>query len=327
MVQLVPIAGPCSFPLRSSRRNNLVLRTERLVAQTKKETVLTSELVVQSSYFCLRLFTLDKNNWFEFSTKQIGAIIQAPTGQGKTRFLSYLILSAAQLGADIYLIDGKRSDLFALRFAFTETDKSNHVASTPNQACSLLRKLNELMNLRYEKFFSSYTSSIGSNFETYRLRPCFLFFDELIATMGEDKKLGKEIESYLLQIMLKGRQAGIFAILSSQRFSAEVLSTTIRENAGMRVALGRMSKDSYRMVFGDFYDELPSAEKGIGKGYIFLDGVGWSTPRAFQTPYLDTEQIDVKALLSKFLYDEVHQFTDESSLEETTPFKCSMDNK
>lgn len=128
------------------------------------------------------------------------------------------------------------------------------------------------MNNRYDNFFSSESAVVGSNYATYKLRPIFLFFDELIATMSEDKKLGKEIESYLLQIMLKGRQAGIFVILSSQRFSAEVLSTNIRENAGMRVALGRMSRDSYRMIFGDFDDELPSAEKvldfAIVHGYL-----------------------------------------------------------
>lgn len=255
---------------------------------------------------------LDKDKNYNFSSKQIGAIIQAPTGQGKTRFLSYLILSAAKLGADIYMIDGKRADLFALRFAFKEEHRESHVASTPNQACKLLRELNERMNTRYDNFFSSESAEVGSNYSTYKLQPIFLFFDELIATMGEDKKLGKEIESYLMQIMLKGRQAGIFAILSSQRFSAEVLSTTIRENAGMRVALGRMSKDSYRMVFGDFYDELPSAEKGVGKGYIFLDGLGWSTPRAFQAPILNTEEIDVRSLLAKFMYDNSHDFIDET---------------
>lgn len=244
---------------------------------------------------------LDANKNFEFATKQIGAIIQAGTGLGKTRFLYYLILSTANLGGDVYFIDGKRSDLFSLRFAFPKELRESHVASTPNQTCRLLREIIEKMNNRYEKYFSNENALIGENYLAYKLRPIFIFFDELIATMGEDKKLGKEIESYLIQIMLKGRQAGIFAILSSQRFSAEVLSTTIRENAGMRVALGRMSKDSYRMVLGDFYDELPSAEKGIGKGYIYLDGLGWSTPRAFQTPLLDTSKIDVRATLAKFI--------------------------
>lgn len=255
---------------------------------------------------------LDKNKNFEFATKQIGAIIQAPTGQGKTRFLTYLLLSAAKLGADLYFIDGKRSDLFSLRFVFDENVRKKHVASTPNEACRLLRELVESMNSRYERYFSNEDSITGATYAFYNLRPIFLFFDELIATMGEDKKLGKEIESYLLQIMLKGRQSGFFAILSSQRFSAEVLTTTIRENAGMRVALGRMSKDSYKMVLGDFYDELPAAEKGIGKGYIYLDGLGWSIPRAFQTPILDTEKIDVKSVLKKLLYDNSHDFTNET---------------
>ncbi|SEN61859.1 FtsK/SpoIIIE family protein [Paenisporosarcina quisquiliarum] len=244
---------------------------------------------------------LDQDKRFEFSTKQIGALVQAATGQGKTRFLSYLILSAAQHGADVFFIDGKRSDLYALRFAFPENLRESHVASTPTQACRLLREAIERMNNRYEKYFSNENSAVGETYDYYQLRPIFIFFDELIATMAEDKKLSKEIESYLIQIMLKGRQAGIFAILSSQRFSAEVLSTTIRENCGMRVALGRMSKDSYRMALGDFYDELPVAEKGVGKGYIFLDGLGWSTPRSFRTPLLDTNQVDVKATLKRFI--------------------------
>ncbi len=256
---------------------------------------------------------LDKDKWFEFSTKQIGAIIQAPTGQGKTRFLFYLILSVAKLGAHVYFIDGKRADLYGLRFAFSDSEREKHVASTPNQACQLLRELVKRMNARYETYFSNEHSALGENYSFYKLRPIFLFFDELIATMGEDKKLGKEIESYLIQIMLKGRQAGIFAILSSQRFSAEVLSTTIRENAGMRVALGRMSKDSYKMVLGDFFDELPAAEKGIGKGYIFLDGLGWSTPRAFQTPILDTSKIDVKEVLKCYLLKGANLYVNEET--------------
>lgn len=264
---------------------------------------------------------LDNDKWYEFSTKQIGAIIQSATGQGKTRFLTYLILSTAKLGADIYFIDGKRADLFGLRFSFDETIRDKHVACTAHQACRMLRELVENMNLRYETYFSNEDSRTGENYYSYNLRPVFLFFDELIATMGEDKKLAKEIESYLLQIMLKGRQSGYFAILASQRFSAEVLSTTIRENAGMRVALGRMSKDSYRMVLGDFYDELPASEKGIGKGYIYLDGLGWSTPRAFQTPILDTSRIDVKNVLRKLLSESAKRYNEETSAEITTPIQ------
>lgn len=244
---------------------------------------------------------LDKTKKFEFSSKQIGGLIQAPTGQGKTIFLTYLILYSAKLGADIYLIDGKRSDIYALRFSFNEDIRGNQVASTPIQACKILKNLNERMNDRYNRFFSVEDSEFGKNYTSYNLRPIFLFFDEVISIMGEDKKIGKEIESYLLQIVLKGRAAGIFVILSSQRFSAEVLSTTIRENMGMRVALGRMSKDSYKMILGDFYDILPTAEKGIGKGYIYLDGLGWTTPRAFQTPYFDTNKINVIDTLRGYL--------------------------
>lgn len=251
---------------------------------------------------------LDHDKYYEYDSKQIGAIIQAPTGMGKTRLISYLILSVAKMGATVYFIDGKRSDLYSLRYAFPEEIREKHVASTPSQASRLLRELVEKMNYRYEKYFSNESSAVGENYTTYNLRPIFLFFDELLAVMGEDKKIAKEIENHLLQIILKGRQAGVFAVLSSQRFSADVLNTTIRENLGMRVALGRMSKDSYRMVFGDFYDELPIAEKGIGKGYIYLDGLGWSTPRAFITPIFDTSKINVREILTRYIADGIEKY-------------------
>lgn len=112
---------------------------------------------------------LDKDKCFEFDQKQIGAIIQAPTGQGKTRFLTYLILSTAKLGAEIYFIDGKRADLFALRFSFDESIRDKHVASTPNQACRMLRELVEDMNERYETYFSKETSKTGENYDSLNI--------------------------------------------------------------------------------------------------------------------------------------------------------------
>jgi len=33
------------------------------------------------------------------------------------------------------------------------------------------------------------------------------------------------------------------------------------------------------MTLGDEWDELPSAETGSGKGFIFLDNEGWTLPR------------------------------------------------
>lgn len=259
---------------------------------------------------------LTDNLFFQLDTdkkwlwnKEVMAQISGPRGSGKTYFLYYLLLCTAEIGADIYILDPKRSDLSSLIHCFPKENQNSHVATSPNQICKILREQTELMNSRYERFFQSENSIMGADFRAYNLRPVFIFFDEVMAMTEEDKKLGKEAETFLKQIVLKGRQSGIYAIISSQRFSADTLNTVIRENAGMRVAFGRMQSESYRMALGESFKNLPRAPKGTGQGYIYLDGQGWNTPRAFTAPLMDLKQMKFRQLLTKFL-NKSHSYID-----------------
>lgn len=157
------------------------------------------------------------------------------------------------------------------------------------------------MNNRYEQYFEIETSNLGDDYLSLGLQPVFVFFDEVLAMVEEDSKMGKEAEKYLKQIILKGRQSGIYAIISSQRLSADAMSTVIRENAGMRIVLGKVQRESYRMGLGESFKDLPSARKGIGQGYIYLDGQGWETPRAFTAPYLDMSKINFRKLFKNMI--------------------------
>lgn len=236
-----------------------------------------------------------------YYSKDPMAQISGPRGSGKTYFIYYLLLSTAEIGADIYILDPKRSDLSSLRFCYPEMYRNNRVATTPNQICKILREVCELMNERYVQYFEVETSNLGDDYLTLGLQPIFVFFDEVLAMVEEDSKLGKEAEKYLKQIILKGRQSGIYAIISSQRLSADAMSTVIRENAGMRVVLGKVQPESYRMGLGESFKNLPSARKGVGQGYIYLDGQGWETPRAFTAPYLDMSKINFRQLFKNMI--------------------------
>lgn len=213
-------------------------------------------------------------------------------------------MCTAKIGADVFILDPKRSDLSSLKYCFSTDQQESHVATTPSQICKILREQCELMNRRYEEYFQRKDTVIGADFSAYNLRPVFIFFDEVMAMIEEDKKIGKEAESYLKQIVLKGRQSGIYIIISSQRFSADTLNTVIRENAGLRVAFGRMQPESYRMALGESFNKLPRAPKGIDQGYIYLDGHGWSTPRAFTAPQMDIDKMNFRQLLTDFLNTE-----------------------
>lgn len=229
------------------------------------------------------------------------AQVSGPRSSGKTFFLYYLMLSVAEIGADIYILDPKRSDLSSLRFCYPETLQDSHVATTPAKICKILREVTELMNQRYEKYFQSATSKIGADSVELGLHPVFLFFDEVLALIEEDRKLGKEAEQYLKQIILKGRQSSVYAVISSQRLSADTLDTIIRENCGLRVIFGKVQEESYRMALGESFKKLPRAEKGVGKGYIYLDGQGWQTPKAFEAPYMDTSKMDIRQIFTDLL--------------------------
>lgn len=227
--------------------------------------------------------------------------ISGPRGSGKTFMIYYVLLSFAKRGADIYICDPKRSDLSSLRFCFPEHLQDSHVATTPGKICKILRELTETMNQRYEDYFTTDTLEIGSTALEANLRPVVVFIDEILALVEEDSKIAKEVEIYLKQIILKGRQAGIYAIISSQRLATDTLNGVIRENCGLRILLGKVQAESYKMGLGFSEAELPRARTGTGQGYIFLDGQGWAVPKAFEVPYIDTKKLDIRKVLSKYL--------------------------
>lgn len=234
---------------------------------------------------------LDANKTWDFS-KIPHALISGATGSGKTYMVFYLLLEFAQRGADIYLLDPKRSDLYSLQSSIP--NGSNKVASTPNTIAKVLRETNEVMNFRYKKVLGQPENDVGLNYKDFGLRPIVIFFDEVAAAMEEDKKIGKEIDAYLKQLILKGRQAGVFIILSTQKPNAEAISTVIRDQVGLRIALGQLSKSGYRMALGDEWEELPSGETGVGKGFIFIEGKGWILPRPYESPFLDLKSFNYR---------------------------------
>ena len=171
------------------------------------------------------------------------------TGSGKSMFLNYKILQYASIGADIYICDPKNADLSLLRYVngFSE----ENVAVTSNQICKILRMVNTKMMNRYDKYFSS-KESFGKDFTDFGLKPIVVFIDEVTAFVKvSDKKIAEEA----------------------------------RDQLGCRVALGNLSEDGYRMVFGSSFKDYKSIEIK-GGGYVQIDGK-MTLPAYFETPFFD----------------------------------------
>ena len=153
------------------------------------------------------------------------------------------------------------------------------------------------MNQRYEEFKKLPDYGFGKDFADYKYRPLVVFFDELMACMGSaDAKTSKEITGFMTDLIAKGRQAGVFMVLSMQRGDGKYLDPSIRDQLGMRVAMGNnMSADGYQMVFGSDGRDLQLTDYQKGDGFIYLDGTT-SVPVQFSAPYIGSE-IDIHKLL------------------------------
>lgn len=90
---------------------------------------------------------IDKDHGIDIHDSS-GVLLVGLPGSGKTVFMTYLLLKLMCLGALVFIIDNKRSDLSGWKNYLHFGQK--RVAETPNQVCAILRNLTQIMNKRYE---------------------------------------------------------------------------------------------------------------------------------------------------------------------------------
>ena len=228
-------------------------------------------------------------------------LVAGGTGSGKSVFISFLILEFLKRQSTVYIADPKNSDLGSLSYYLGD----KYVATTPNNIARIVRLVVEEMQERYQYMRDNF--QYGSNFTDHGFKPAWLIFDEMGAfqASGTDKKSKEiivEVMDGIKQIILLGRQAGIFILVSAQQVNASTtLSTELRDNLFLRIALGANSNEGYRMVFGSATpDKLkPIEEKGAG--YLYMQGSGKETAQYWESPYLDTAQFDFIKELQLYL--------------------------
>jgi S-DNA-T family DNA segregation ATPase FtsK/SpoIIIE len=229
--------------------------------------------------------------------KQPHLLLAGVTGSGKTTFLNYLIIEMKKMKAEIYICDPKRSDLASLKNVLG----AQYVASDTNNISKLSRIAKEVMENRFIEYKENAQKFVyGYSFVDYGLNPVFIIFDELGAFRASaDKKVFAETMSNLTEVILKGREMGVFCVLSTQQPNANNIPTELRDNLSVRLAMGNMSSEAYRMVFGEDIKDL-QAVNAVGAGYIYLDGLGWSKPKPFEAPYLDYKNFNFIEELKKY---------------------------
>lgn len=227
---------------------------------------------------------LMRNVIWEFR-KSPHALIAGGTGAGKSYLIFYLIKEILKKGYYLNIIDPKISDLTKLGYV----SKKNLVVYEKSQIIYLLEDVIEIMDSRYKQMLEI-NDNFGEDYVAYGLKPYFLIFDELLAFISMlDNKEKKEVMSKLTNIVVKGRQAGVFVIFATQRPDTDVLDGKVRDQLGLRIALGSLSEDGYKMVFGKTNTAYKEIELD-GAGYYQIKEIV-DNPKVFLSPYINNSNL------------------------------------
>lgn len=235
-------------------------------------------------------------------------LIAGGTGSGKSVFISFLVLELFRKKSEIFICDPKNSDLGSLS-VYLGTEK---VATTPNNIARVIRSTVEEMQKRYTYMNDPKNFMYGSNFIDHDMKQIWVIFDEMgafvaTATDKKSKEVVNEVMDGIKQLILLGRQAGVFVLIAGQQMRAENLSSELRDNLGLRIALGANSQEGYRMVFGSAMPETIPPIDVKGSGLLYMQGSGKESAQYYEAPYMSSDDFDFIEQLKLFIgSDEKH---------------------
>lgn len=209
------------------------------------------------------------------------ALIAGVTGSGKSYLTAYILSWMYCHGAHISICDPKNSELATMGQMINSID----VAMTKGQIARLLKDAVTEMEDRNQKMTQMRNEdNFSDTYHDYGFKPMLIVIDEVAALRASmDSKEDKDFISLLKQLVLKGRSAGVFILLATQQPNAQSsIPTDIRDQMSVRIALGTMSPEGYRMTLGP--QDCDYKTCGSGEGYVYMATQDYGSPQYFKTP-------------------------------------------
>lgn len=214
------------------------------------------------------------------------ALVAGETGSGKTVLLRAVVTEACARGFLVNICDPKRVEMSGFR----GWPGVAHVATSTEDMIALVQAMHLEMDRRYEAIEED-----GADPESFR--PILLVIDEarewidrVNAAWKANKVQGQSgtehpVVEQWRSIARLGRTARIHLLVGIQRPDAKVFGGEARDNYGARMALGSLSEQGARMMFGsaDVGRDVPAEAKGrvtvdLGRGVA--EAQTWWTPDA-----------------------------------------------
>src|SRR6266496_1352201 len=215
-------------------------------------------------------------------------LIGGEPGSGKSVALNLIVAHAAlSLDCMLVLVDGKRVEL-----GVWAKCADTFVGPSIDEAIGVLNQLQAEMDTRYERLLAQGRRKIGRR---DGVSVILAVFDEVAyfsATVGEPRQQ-KEFTALLRDLVARGRAAGVIVVAATQRPSADIIPTSLRDLFGYRWAFRCSTEASSDVILGHGWAQ---------RGYCATDvdpaarGVGWliaegGIPRRIKAAFLSDEDV------------------------------------
>jgi S-DNA-T family DNA segregation ATPase FtsK/SpoIIIE len=225
-------------------------------------------------------------------------LIGGEPGSGKSSLLNTIIAHAA-LSPDckLWLLDGKIVELGLWR-PVADVFAGNSITD----ALTRLRELQAEMDTRYRLLDAAGRRKIV---RTDGLDVILCVIDELAyysVTIGT-KDEQEEFRTLVRDLVARGRAAGIIVVAATQRPSADIIPTSLRDLFGYRVAFRCTTDSSSDIILSVGWAKEGYSAKNIrpedrGVGWLLAEG---GIPRRFKAAYLDDDQIRAVIAAAKLI--------------------------
>ena len=217
-------------------------------------------------------------------------LVGGEPGGGKSVLLNNIVGHAALCpDAQLVLIDGKQVELGMWR------DVADvFVGNDVNHALTVLRDLQAEMDARYDWLVARGRRKVT---RSDRLPFVLVVVDEVAffsATVGT-KKTQDEFINLIRDLVARGRAAGVIMILATQRPSADIVPTSLRDICAYRCAFRCTTDASSDIILGTGWakqgynaTDIPPDNNARGIGWLLAEG---GIPRRFKAAYLTDDDI------------------------------------
>lgn len=191
-----------------------------------------------------------------------GVVVGARPGSGKTVLL-HQIQNALKPYADVEIAEGKGAD-------------------DVQRAARAIESAQREMNTRFERGIDFWKDSQGLPLRVLILDECHRIFDA-VSEDKADKSAAKERVRMVRDLVQRGRSAGVITVLATQRMSADVIPTSIRDLATVRIC-GQVTGDDAKLVMGRLPDTgEPDPARLKPRRLVVDDGDGvWREVHVFE---------------------------------------------